>query len=94
LGRIAEERFERLVKNEILPQLHFIDLSICMDCIKEKQTKDNKKEATRGIEFLEIIHTDICGAFDVPSIGREKYFITFIDDFSYDGYLYLLNEKC
>ena len=31
--------------------------------------------------------------FDVPSFGRKKYFITFIDDFSRYGYVYLLHKK-
>ena len=40
-----------------------------------------------------MIHTDICGPFDIPSWGGEKYFITFIDNFSHYCYLYLLHEK-
>ena len=66
---------------------------MCVDCIKGKQTKHTKKGATRSIELLEIIHTDICGPFDASSFGREKYFITFIDDFSCYTYIYLLHEK-
>ena len=81
----------RLVKNEILPNLDFTDLDICVDCIKGKHT--NKKVATRSTQLLEIIHTDICGPFDVSSFNGEKYFITFIDDFSRYGYVYLLHEK-
>ena len=64
-----------------------------MDCIKVKQTKHNKKGATRSTQLLKIIHTDICGPFDAPSFGGEKYFITIIDEFSHYGYIYLLNEK-
>ena len=64
-----------------------------MDCIKGKQTKHNKKGATRSTQLLEIIHTDICGLFDTSTINGERYFITFIDDFSRYGYIYLLHEK-
>ena len=49
--------------------------------------------ATRSIKLLEIIYTNICGPFDTPSFGKEKYFITFIDDFSRYSYIYLLHEK-
>ena len=66
---------------------------MCVDCIKGKQTKHTKKCDTRSTELLEIIHTDICGPFDASSFGREKYFITFIDDFSCYTYIYLLHEK-
>ena len=34
-----------------------------------------------------------CGPFDSSSFGNEKYFITFIDDFSRYCYIYLLHEK-
>ena len=65
-----------------------------MDCIKGKQTRHNKRtKATRSTQLLELIHTDVCGPFDTPSFGGEKYFITFIDDFSRYGYIYLLKEK-
>ena len=42
---------------------------------------------------MEIIHINVCGHFDTPSIGKEKYLITFIDDFSCYRYVYLLKEK-
>ena len=69
------------------------DLDVCVDCIKGKLTKHTKKGATRSEELLEIVHMDICGSFDSPSFGNEKYFITFIDDFSRYCYIYLLHEK-
>lgn len=82
-----------MVKNEILQNLDFIDLGLCVDCIKGKQTRHNKKVATRSNQLLEIIHTYICGPFDTPYIDGEKYFIIFIDDFSRYRYIYLLKEK-
>ena len=94
LGHISKERLERLVKNGILQNLDFTDLGLCVDCIKGKQTRHNKRtKATRSTQLLELIHTDVCGPFDTPSFGGEKYFITFIDDFSHYGYIYLLKEK-
>ena len=62
--------------------------------VLRENTQDIVKKATiRRIQLLEIIHTDLCGPFDVPSFGGEKYFITFINDFSRYGYVYLLHEK-
>ena len=69
LGHVSKQRLERLVKNEILPNLDFTDLGVCVDYIKGKQTKHNKKGATRSTQLLEIIHIDICGPFDAPSFG-------------------------
>ena len=94
LGHISKKRIMRLMKNEILPQVDFGDWDICLDYIKGKQTKQiSKNYAIRSNELLELIHSDICGPFDVPSWGGEKYFISFIDDFSRYGYLYILDDK-
>ncbi|CAA0806446.1 Uncharacterized mitochondrial protein AtMg00300, partial [Striga hermonthica] len=59
LGHVSKERMQRLVKDEILSDLDFTDFGLCVDCIKGKQTKHNKKEAKRSSKLLEIIHTDI-----------------------------------
>ena len=93
LGHISRERIERLVKEGILQNLDFTDFHVCVDCIKGNQTKHTKKGATRSNELLKIIHTDICGPLSVPCFTREKYFITFIDDLSRYGYVYLMHEK-
>ncbi|GJS65663.1 putative RNA-directed DNA polymerase [Tanacetum coccineum] len=92
LGHISRDRITRLVKDEVLPKLDFSDFEKCVECIKGKMTKGNKKGATRSTELLEQIHTDICGPF--PSgIGGHKSFITFIDDYSRYMYFFLINEK-
>ncbi|KAL2327971.1 hypothetical protein Fmac_021398 [Flemingia macrophylla] len=94
LGHISKERMMRLIRNEILPQLDFSDWNVCVDCIKGKQTRHTSKNpTTRSTQLLELIHTDICGPFDIPSWNGEKYFITFIDDYSRYCYIYLLHEK-
>ena len=93
LGHISRPRIERLIKDGILHNLDWANYDVCVDCIKGKQTKHTKKGATRSTQLLEIIHTDICGPFDIPSIGGEKYFITFIDDFSRYCILYMLHDK-
>ena len=91
LGQMSKERILRLVKNKILHNLNFVDLSICVDCIKGKHTI--KKVAIISIQLLELIYTDIYGSFDVSSFGGERYFITFMDDFSRYDYVYVLHEK-
>lgn len=83
---------QRLVKDGILHSLDFSDLDHCIECIKGKFVKGNKKGATRSSALLEVIHTDICGPFS-PRIGGHKSFITFIDDYSHYTYGYLINEK-
>ena len=42
---------------------------------------------------LELVHTDICGPMNISSVGGNKYFLTFIDDFSRKTWIYLLKSK-
>jgi len=93
LGHISRERMEKLIKNEIFSDLDFMDLNICVYCTKGKQTKHTKKGTTGSTRLLEIVHTDICGPFDVNSFENERYFITYIDDYSHYSCVLLLHEK-
>ncbi|XP_043692937.1 uncharacterized protein LOC122643378 [Telopea speciosissima] len=93
LGHISVQRMERLVRNKILRPLDFHDLHDCVDCMKGKMTKTRRMKAARSNGLLELIHTDISGPFPIPSVGDQRYFITFIDDFSRYGYLYLISKK-
>ncbi|GJS69241.1 putative zinc finger, CCHC-type containing protein [Tanacetum coccineum] len=79
-------------KDEDLPNLDFSDFERCVECIKGKMTKGNKKGATRSARLLELIHTDICRPF-TSGIGGHKLFIAFIDDYSRYMYLFFINEK-
>ncbi|GKF83930.1 retrotransposon protein, putative, ty1-copia subclass [Tanacetum coccineum] len=39
------------------------------------------------------LHTDVCGPFKITSRQGANYFVTFTDDFSRYGYVYLLKHK-
>jgi hypothetical protein len=93
LGHISRGRIERLVKNEILPPLEFSDLEQCIECIKGKFVKKIKRNAKRSTSVLEIIHTDICGPFNVKSVDGYDSFIIFTDDYSCYGYIYPIKER-
>ena len=63
----------------------------CVDFMKGKQTNMSKKGVNRSSSILEIIHTDICCS-DMDARGQ-KYFFTFIVDYSQDMNVYLLHNK-
>jgi hypothetical protein len=89
LGHISRGRMEHLIKEEILAPLDFSDLCHCIECIKGKYVKHIKRMGvTRSSGVLEIIHTDICGPFNVKSVDGFNSFIIFTDDFSRYGYIY------
>jgi hypothetical protein len=82
-----------LIKNEILPTLDFFYFDNCIECVKGKFVKGNKRGVIRSGGLLEIIHTDICGPFSTLSLNGHKSFIIFIDDYSCYTYVYLISEK-
>ena len=93
LGHISKQRIQRLVLEGILDSLNFSDLKICIEFIRRKQTNVRKIGANRSSGVLELVHTDICDPFPTTSWNGQQYFITFIDDYSHYGYLYLIHEK-
>ena len=48
-------------------------------------------EQAKGI--LELIHSGICGPMPIQARGGSFYFITFTDDFSTFGWVYLMRYK-
>ena len=47
----------------------------------------------RATDLLEIIHSDVCGPMSTPARGGYLYFVTFTDDLSRYGYIYLMKQK-
>jgi hypothetical protein len=47
----------------------------------------------RASDLLELIHTDVCGPMSTTARGGYQYFITFTDDLSRYGYVYLMKHK-
>ena len=44
-------------------------------------------------DLLEIIHTDVYHPMSVEAHGKYHYFLTFTDDLSRSGYIYLMKHK-
>ena len=47
----------------------------------------------RANDLLEIIHIDVCGPMSVEAHDGYCYFLTFTDDLSIYGYIYLMKHK-
>ena len=91
LDHISRQRMERLVKGGIILDLDFSYFDTCIDYIEVKLiVKIRNVKVDKYTELLGVIHTDICGTFAPPTIGGLKYFITFIDDYSYYGFVELI----
>jgi len=59
-----------------LPKLNIIK-SICEICVKSKQNRMPFvfEAPKRASEALQVVHSDMCGPFEVPSLGGSKYFL-------------------
>lgn len=82
---------EPSAKNMCCHHLTWMNWSI--SCVKGKLTNARKKGAIKSTNILEVIHIDICGPFLTQTHDGFKYFITFTDDLSRFGYVYLIVEK-
>ena len=79
--------------DEILDSLDMTYFQVCIECINGKQIEKRKLGVNRCTNVLELIHTNIYGPFPIASWNGQRYFITFIDDYSRYRYLYLIHEK-
>ena len=94
LGHINLDRIDRLIKNGVLNQLKLGTLPVCESCLEGKMTKRPfTGKGIRAKETLELIHSDVCGPMNVKARGSFEYFVTFIDDYSRYGYVYLMHHK-
>ena len=66
LGHINLNRIQRLVKFGTLHSLVLKDLPICKPCIEGKMTKRPfTAKGYKAKECLELVHTGVCGPFNV-----------------------------
>nr|GEV24115.1 putative retrotransposon protein [Tanacetum cinerariifolium] len=62
----------------------------CVSCLSSKMTRKPFPHRTKkATDLLGLIHTDVCGLLRHVSIQCASYFMTFTDDYSRYGYVYL-----
>ena len=94
LCHINLRRYQRLVVDGPLSSLEVEPFPVCESCLEGKMTnRPFKAKGNRAKEVLELVHTDLCGPMNIQARGGYEYFITFIDDYSRYGYIYLLRHK-
>ena len=94
LGHINPNRIHSLVKSGILNSLAFEPIPMCESCLEGKMTKRPfKAKGYRATKSLKLVHTDVCRPMRVQSRGGYEYFVTFTDDYSIYGFVYLMRQK-
>ncbi|KAL0290088.1 UNVERIFIED_CONTAM: hypothetical protein Sradi_7057500 [Sesamum radiatum] len=94
LGHISKDRIRRLVDSKTIEIDNLDHLPTCESCLKGKMTKKPfvGQRAIANV-LLDLVHTHVCGPLSIPAKGGFSYFITFIDDHSQYGYVYLMRYK-
>ncbi|GKB30177.1 zinc finger, CCHC-type containing protein, partial [Tanacetum coccineum] len=94
LRHINKKRMEKLQHDGLLDSTDIKSFEKCVSCMSGKiARKPYSHQVERDKDLLVLIHTDVCGPFKIMSRQGASYFITFTDDFSRYGYVYLLKHK-
>ena len=84
----------KLHKNGNLGSFDYESYDTCESCLLGKMTKTPfSGKGERAVALLDLVHTDVCGLMSTHARGGYDYFITFIDDYSRFGYVYLMKYK-
>ena len=94
LGHVGKKRMEKLHKDGVLKSFDIDSFDTCEACLMGKMIKTPFNGIVkRATELLEIIHTDVCGPMSTTARNGYLYFVTFTDDLSRYGYIYLMKQK-
>ncbi|MFW5438943.1 hypothetical protein, partial [Paenibacillus apiarius] len=93
LGHINEKRLSKLHKDGLLDPLIYESYKTYEACLKGKMAKTPfVGQIERVEELLGLIHSDVCGPMSISARGGYSYFITFTDDYSRYGHVFLMKH--
>jgi len=96
-GYLNFRGLNQLVDKEMILGVPKIEIpsTVCDTCLIGKQPRNAFSSSTshRSKELLSAVYSDVCGPLEVPSLGGNKYFISFVDEFSRKIWLYLIKAK-
>ncbi|GJU86900.1 retrotransposon protein, putative, ty1-copia subclass [Tanacetum coccineum] len=94
LGHINKKHTEKLQHDGLLESIDDESFDVCVSCISGKMARKPFTHASeRADDLLGIIHSDVRGPFRTTSREGANYYVTFTDDFSGYGYVYLIKHK-
>ncbi|GJS38184.1 ribonuclease H-like domain-containing protein [Tanacetum coccineum] len=94
LGHISKKCIEKLQHDGLLNSTDNQYFDKCVSCMSGKMArKPYSHQVERSKDLLGLITKDVCGPFKIVSRQGASYFVTFTDDFSRYGYVYLFKHK-
>jgi len=95
LGHLSDNYMKKLSK--IVDGLNIgkdCSTSGCSVCTQGKQSANTfNGTRTRAKRPLQLVHTDVCGPITPTSWSGERYYVSFIDDFTHFAIVYPIKEK-
>jgi len=68
--------------------------SMCTVCIQAKhKQRFIRVPVKHTTKPFELVHSDVCGPFSTPTLGDNRYYILFIDDYTRYTFIWLLSKK-
>ena len=97
LGHLAGQGLRKLSQDGLVRGLNCTlpdKIDFCESCVNGKQKRSPfKSEKSHSTMPLELVHSDVCGKMNSPSLGGGEYFLTFIDDYTHYTWVYILKHK-
>ncbi|GKA76824.1 retrotransposon protein, putative, ty1-copia subclass [Tanacetum coccineum] len=94
LAHISKKRIEKLQQEGLLKSTDDESFDQCVSCLSGNMTRKSFPHRPKwATDLLGIIHTNVCGPLRHVSKQGASYFITFTDDYSRYGYVYLIKHK-
>ena len=93
LGYASFSRVQQLASNGLLGFVSKDNFD-CTSCQLGKQPTlpfNNSESISNSI--FELVHSDVWGPFPVASIGGSRYFVVFIDDYSYYSWIFPMKSR-
>ncbi|GKA70136.1 retrotransposon protein, putative, ty1-copia subclass [Tanacetum coccineum] len=94
LRDISKKRIEKLQHDGLLDSTDIKSFKKCVSYMSGKMArKPYSHQMESAKDLFGLMHIDVCGPFKIMSRQAAYYFVTFTDDFSRYGYVYLLKHK-
>ena len=89
-GHLGYENLARMVTDSMVTGIsvsasEFSEGSkrVCEPCVMAKQHREPfPQSSSSSTQPLQLVHMDVCGPIQTPSLGRSSFFCTFLDDYS------------
>lgn len=98
LARVNIAGIKSMVENGVVNGINIAksnSSTSCEGCIlgKAHRTPIPKTTTSRASKPLQLVHSDVLGPVEVPSLGGARYFVSFIDDYSKWTTVYTMSHK-